>query len=106
MISVAWGLVVIVLVWTLAMWRAPLMAWTTAVGVGLALVFGIGYLSHPLALMSWSLFFVVALSLVSMLGGTIGGFEINVLILLGGYVIIPLLNILFLVFLEATQPTM
>ena len=61
MISVAWGLVVIVLVWTLAMWRAPLMAWTTAVGVGLALVFGIGYLSHPLALMSWSLFFVVAL---------------------------------------------
>ena len=52
------------------------------------------------------LFFVVALALISMLGGTIAGMEINSLILIGGYIIIPLLNILFIVFLEATQPAM
>ncbi|MBD3313401.1 hypothetical protein GF345_03080 [Candidatus Woesearchaeota archaeon] len=50
------------------------------------------------------LFFIVALSLVSMLGGTIGGMDINLIIVIGAYVVIPLLNILFLVFIELTQP--
>jgi len=50
------------------------------------------------------LFFIVALSLVSMLGGTIGGLEINVLIVFGAYVVIPVLNVLFIIFIELTQP--
>lgn len=50
------------------------------------------------------LFFIVALSLISMLGGTIGGLEVNVVIVVGAYVVIPLLNILFIILLELTQP--
>ncbi|PIN86988.1 hypothetical protein COV19_02230 [Candidatus Woesearchaeota archaeon CG10_big_fil_rev_8_21_14_0_10_44_13] len=50
------------------------------------------------------LFFIVALSLVSMLGGTIGGLEVNVVIVGGAYVVIPVLNILFIIILELTQP--
>ena len=52
------------------------------------------------------LFFIVALSLVSMLGGTIAGLEINTVIVLGAYVVIPALNILFIIFLQVTQPEM
>ncbi|MBU0980596.1 MAG: type II secretion system F family protein [Nanoarchaeota archaeon] len=50
------------------------------------------------------LFFVVALTLVNMLGGKIGGFSISSIMIFGTYVIIPLLNIGFLIFIEATQP--
>ena len=50
------------------------------------------------------LFFVAALSLVGMLGGAIGGMDVNLVIVLGTYIVIPLLNILFLIFLQATQP--
>ena len=50
------------------------------------------------------LFFVTALSLVSVLGGRMGGFKINTIITLGTYVVIPLLNMLFIVFLELNQP--
>lgn len=50
------------------------------------------------------LFFVAALSLVSLLGGKIGGINVNVVIVLGTYVVIPILNIGFLSFLEITQP--
>ncbi|MBN2567390.1 type II secretion system F family protein [Candidatus Woesearchaeota archaeon] len=50
------------------------------------------------------LFFVVALSLVSMLGGQIGGMEINTVIAIGTYAVIPLLNLGFLVFLQLNQP--
>jgi len=50
------------------------------------------------------LFFVAALSLVSLLGGAIGGIAVNTLMVLGTYLVIPLLNVLFLVFLEITQP--
>jgi flagellar protein FlaJ len=50
------------------------------------------------------LFFVAALSLVSLLGGKIGGMDVNIIIVLGTYVIIPFLNIAFLTFLEITQP--
>ena len=50
------------------------------------------------------LFFVTALSLVSVLGGTIGGLSINTIITLGTYVAIPGLNLMFLVFLELNQP--
>ncbi len=50
------------------------------------------------------LFFVTALSLVSVLGGTIGGMDVNTIITLGTYLVIPGLNLLFLIFLEINQP--
>jgi flagellar protein FlaJ len=50
------------------------------------------------------LFFVAALSLVSLLGGKVGGMNVSVIIVLGTYVIIPFMNIAFLTFLEVTQP--
>ncbi|MBN1544350.1 type II secretion system F family protein [Candidatus Woesearchaeota archaeon] len=50
------------------------------------------------------LFFVAALSMVSLLGGKIGGMNVNVVIVIGTYVIIPFLNVSFLTFLELTQP--
>ncbi len=50
------------------------------------------------------LFFVSTLTLVSMLGGAIGGFNISTIIAVGTYLVIPLLNVLFLVFLEVNQP--
>lgn len=52
------------------------------------------------------LFFIVALSLVGMLGGKVAGLEVNFLIVVGAYVVIPALNIVFLIFLELTQPKM
>ncbi len=50
------------------------------------------------------LFFVAALSLVSLLGGKVGGMDVNVVIVLGTYVVIPFMNVSFLAFLEMTQP--
>jgi len=50
------------------------------------------------------LFFVTSLSLVSVLGGTIGGMSVNTIITVGTYIVIPALNLLFLIFLEMSQP--
>ncbi|MBR9675539.1 hypothetical protein GOV05_00865 [Candidatus Woesearchaeota archaeon] len=50
------------------------------------------------------LFFVSTLSLISLLGGQLGGFEISTVISMGTYVGIPLLNVAFLMFLELNQP--
>jgi len=50
------------------------------------------------------LFFVSALSLVSILGGVVGSIPIDTLIVMGTYVVIPLLNIMFIIFLQLTQP--
>ncbi|MBR9676515.1 hypothetical protein GOV04_00045 [Candidatus Woesearchaeota archaeon] len=50
------------------------------------------------------LFFIAALSLISLLGGTVAGFEINTIVVFGTYLAVPLLNILFIIFLELTQP--
>jgi len=50
------------------------------------------------------LFFVTSLSLVSVLGGTIGGMSVNTVITVGTYIVIPALNLLFLIFLEISQP--
>ncbi|NQU78997.1 type II secretion system F family protein [Candidatus Woesearchaeota archaeon] len=50
------------------------------------------------------LFFVAALSLVSLLGGKVGGMDVNVIIVMGTYVVIPFMNIAFLTFLTVTQP--
>ncbi|MFC1742036.1 type II secretion system F family protein [Nanoarchaeota archaeon] len=50
------------------------------------------------------LFFVAALSLVSLLGGKIGGMNVNVIIVIGTYVVIPFMNVAFMTFLTVTQP--
>ena len=50
------------------------------------------------------LFFVAALSMVSILGGTIGGVDIDILVALGTYAVIPILNLFFIIFLEINQP--
>jgi flagellar protein FlaJ len=49
-------------------------------------------------------FFIAILSLVSILGGTIFGLDIQTVIVFGTYVIIPFLNIAFITFLEVSQP--
>lgn len=50
------------------------------------------------------LFFVAALTLVSMLGGTIGRFNISTVIAFATYILIPVLNIGFIIFLNMSQP--
>ncbi len=49
------------------------------------------------------LFFVITLSLISILGGKVAGIEVERLIILGTYVFLPLLDILFLFFLHITK---
>ncbi|MBW3012521.1 type II secretion system F family protein [Candidatus Woesearchaeota archaeon] len=49
-------------------------------------------------------FFIAILSLVSILGGTILGLNVNTIVVFGTYALIPMLNILFLLYLEVTQP--
>ena len=51
------------------------------------------------------LFFVATLSMVSILGGTVGGMDVNTMMILGTYVFIPLLNVVFILFMEITQPS-
>ncbi len=50
------------------------------------------------------LFFVAAMALVNLLGGTLGGIGVDVVMAVGAYAVIPLLNIAFLMFLQFTQP--
>ncbi|MBI2133761.1 type II secretion system F family protein [Candidatus Woesearchaeota archaeon] len=50
------------------------------------------------------LFFVAALALVNILGGKIGGMGVDLIMALGAYLAIPLLNVAFLIFLEINQP--
>ena len=50
------------------------------------------------------LFFVAALSLVSMLGGQVGGVDVNVIIVVGTYLVIPVMNLVFMMFLSVSQP--
>ena len=51
------------------------------------------------------LFFVAALSMVSILGGAVGNVDVNTLMVMGTYVAIPLLNMMFIAFMELTQPS-
>ena len=46
------------------------------------------------------------LAILNMIGGTVFGLPIDLLIKIGVYVAIPLLNIMFLAFLQMTQPSM
>ena len=50
------------------------------------------------------LFFIAALSMISLLGGTVAGLPVDTLVVVGSYIVIPILNIVFLMFLQLTQP--
>lgn len=50
------------------------------------------------------LFLVAALTLMNVLGGRIFGFSIEALLWLGTYVLLPFINIVFILFIEMTQP--
>jgi pilus assembly protein TadC len=50
------------------------------------------------------LFFITTLALVAAFNGKIGGMSVTTLMVLGTYVVIPLMNFVFLVFLELNQP--
>ncbi len=50
------------------------------------------------------LFFIAAMAMVNLLGGSLGGIGVDVVMAVGAYVVIPLLNIGFLMFLQFTQP--
>ncbi len=50
------------------------------------------------------LFFVAALAMVNLLGGTLGGLPVDVVMALGAYVLVPVMNIAFLIFLQVNQP--
>lgn len=52
------------------------------------------------------LFFISILSLLAIIGGELAGMPIGVLLTLGIYVVLPVLNIAFLIFIHMTQPTM
>lgn len=51
------------------------------------------------------LFFISVLSLLAIIGGEFIGLPINVLLSLGIYIVLPLLNIAFLLFVHLTQPS-
>ncbi len=55
-------------------------------------------------LLAAPLLFIVTLTIINLLGGTIGGFDVNTISFLGTYIALPLLNIGFLVFLNIIQP--
>lgn len=50
------------------------------------------------------LFFISILSLLAIIGGEIAGLPINVLLSLGIYVVLPILNMAFILFVHMTQP--
>ncbi len=50
------------------------------------------------------LFFISILSLLAIVGGQIAGFSLPILLLIGIFAVIPLLNVAFLVFVHLTQP--
>ncbi len=50
------------------------------------------------------LFFIAAMAMINLLGGSLGGMGVGTVMALGSYVAIPLLNIGFIIFLQMTQP--
>ena len=50
------------------------------------------------------LFLIALLAIMNMIGGKIGGMDINDLMQLGIYVAIPLMNTAFIAFIHLTQP--
>jgi flagellar protein FlaJ len=52
------------------------------------------------------LFLIATLTLLNALGGSIMGYSIQGLLFLGTYIVLPFLNIIFIFFVEITQPQM
>jgi len=52
------------------------------------------------------LFFVSVMSLLAVIGGSLFGMSLPLLMALGIYVIIPMMNIIFILFVHITQPSM
>jgi len=50
------------------------------------------------------LFFIITLALVSILGGNVGNMSVGSMMVIGTYLVIPLLNVFFIIFLQMTQP--
>lgn len=59
---------------------------------------------YTAVLIAAPLFFISILSVMAMIGGTVGGMSIIDLMKLGIYAFIPLLNIAFIAFIHMTQP--
>ncbi len=60
---------------------------------------------YTAVLIAAPLFFVSVLSVMSLVGGEVFGLDIPIAMRLGVYVMIPLMNIMFLLFIHFTQPT-
>ena len=54
-------------------------------------------------LLAAPLLFIVTLTIINLLGGTIGGFDVGTLAFIGTYAGIPVLNIIFILFLNIIQ---
>ncbi|MEK6813105.1 MAG: hypothetical protein AABX86_03260, partial [Nanoarchaeota archaeon] len=55
-------------------------------------------------LLAAPLLFIVTLTIINLLGGTIGGFSVKTISFFGTFIGMPLLNIAFLLFLNLIQP--
>lgn len=60
---------------------------------------------YTAVLIAAPLFFISVLSVMALIGGSIGGLSIQQTMTLGIYLLIPLLNTMFLMFIHFTQPS-
>jgi len=56
-------------------------------------------------MMAAPMFLIVTLSLIGILGGRLFGMPIQSVIIIGTYLLIPLVNLIFVIFLQAVQPS-
>src|SRR3989344_3604242 len=59
---------------------------------------------YTAVLIAAPLLFIVTLAIINILGGTIGGFSVNTLAKAGTYIVIPFLNVAFILFLNIINP--
>jgi flagellar protein FlaJ len=59
---------------------------------------------YTAVLVAAPLLFIATLAMVNLLGGRIAGLGISTLMIIGVYVVIPMLNIIFIIFIKSTQP--
>jgi len=59
---------------------------------------------YTAVLIAAPLFFISIMAVMSMIGGTLMGMPIHIAIQIGIYILIPMLNIFFLLFIHFTQP--
>ncbi len=59
---------------------------------------------YTAVLIAAPLLLLASLSLINLVGGQIAGFKVNTILLFGTYIVIPLLNVLFIFIVKSTQP--